>query len=186
MNLSLNETDALAKKAARGAGLPWGVAEEVGKATKWLCAQGLDGCAILADALNAGDTNTLYLGLSLADTAANDNQNSDLGFVRTPLLFLPFLALAARQSGTPKILRIGSAHAITDGSGLYLSVDQVEPGNALLSDCDLAFTPRATKTRATPTTEALETLNAFAHRTYAPATEESRLLGAGAGLSDND
>ena len=29
-------------------------------------------------------------------------------------------------------------------------------------------------------------LNTFAHRTYAPATEESRLLGAGAGLSDND
>ncbi|MFV1875593.1 hypothetical protein [Nioella sp.] len=29
-------------------------------------------------------------------------------------------------------------------------------------------------------------LNAFAHRTYAPATEESRLAGAGAGLTDND
>jgi hypothetical protein len=29
-------------------------------------------------------------------------------------------------------------------------------------------------------------LNAFAQRTYAPATEASRLAGAGAGLTDND
>jgi len=29
-------------------------------------------------------------------------------------------------------------------------------------------------------------LEEFTYRTYAPATEESRVLGAGAGLSDND
>ena len=29
-------------------------------------------------------------------------------------------------------------------------------------------------------------LNEYAHKTYAPATEESRVSGAGAGLSDND
>ena len=29
-------------------------------------------------------------------------------------------------------------------------------------------------------------LSAFAQRTYAPATENSRLLGAGAGLGDDD
>ena len=33
MNLSLNEVDAMAKKAARGAGYSWGLAEEAGKAT---------------------------------------------------------------------------------------------------------------------------------------------------------
>lgn len=34
--------------------------------------------------------------------------------------------------------------------------------------------------------DCLEKLRGFAHRTYAPATEQSRLAGAGAGLSDND
>jgi len=34
--------------------------------------------------------------------------------------------------------------------------------------------------------ETVNALSAFAARTYAPATEESRLAGAGAGLSDND
>ena len=47
-------------------------------------------------------------------------------------------------------------------------------------------TPRPHVTRATPDPVCWDTLNRFAHRTYAPATEESRLLGAGAGLSDND
>jgi hypothetical protein len=32
----------------------------------------------------------------------------------------------------------------------------------------------------------LESLKQYAHRTYAPATEQSRLSGAGAGTSDND
>ena len=32
----------------------------------------------------------------------------------------------------------------------------------------------------------VETLGRLAHRTYAPATPESRLAGAGAGLTDND
>ena len=34
--------------------------------------------------------------------------------------------------------------------------------------------------------EIWEALSAFAHRTYVPASEASRLKGAGAGLTDND
>ena len=51
MSFALNEVEATAKKATRGAGYPWGLAEEAAKATRWLCAQGLDGVAILAGAL---------------------------------------------------------------------------------------------------------------------------------------
>ena len=40
MNLSLNEVEATAKKATRGAGYPWGLAEEAGKAVRWLCGAG--------------------------------------------------------------------------------------------------------------------------------------------------
>ncbi|WP_435258473.1 DUF3726 domain-containing protein [Thioclava sp. FR2] len=45
--LSRNETEALAAKAARGAGLPWGVAEEAGFAAGWLHSAGLDGLSPL-------------------------------------------------------------------------------------------------------------------------------------------
>ncbi|MEM7320038.1 MAG: DUF3726 domain-containing protein, partial [Pseudomonadota bacterium] len=54
MNFSLNEVEATAKRAARGAGYDWGLAEEAGKATRWLCAGGHDGVAELARLLNLG------------------------------------------------------------------------------------------------------------------------------------
>ena len=43
MTFSLNEIEAIGKRAARGAGLPWGLAEEAGKAARWLTARGLPG-----------------------------------------------------------------------------------------------------------------------------------------------
>ena len=48
MHASLNEIESLCKKAARGAGLSWGLAEEAGKAARWLSAHGLDGPGVLA------------------------------------------------------------------------------------------------------------------------------------------
>ena len=53
MTLSLNEVQAQAFKAARGAGYAWGLAEEAGKATRWLCGHGLDGVALLVELLEA-------------------------------------------------------------------------------------------------------------------------------------
>ena len=44
---SLNEIDSLCQKAARGAGLDWGLAEEAGFAAAWLAARGADGAAAL-------------------------------------------------------------------------------------------------------------------------------------------
>lgn len=42
IDASLNEVEGLAGRAARGAGLAWGMAEEVGKAARWIAACGLD------------------------------------------------------------------------------------------------------------------------------------------------
>ena len=47
MSLSLNELEALCRKAARGAGLPWGVAEEAGWAARRLAAIALPGPELL-------------------------------------------------------------------------------------------------------------------------------------------
>ena len=40
--------------------------------------------------------------------------------------------------------------------------------------------------RVTVETGSLTVLNRYAAKTFAPVSEQSRLLGAGAGLSDND
>lgn len=47
VHLSMTELETLAAKAARGAGLDWGLAEEAGVATRWLQARGFDGADLL-------------------------------------------------------------------------------------------------------------------------------------------
>ena len=49
--LSYNEVQSLARKAASGAGLPHGVAEEIGHAAVWLSARGVDAIRVVVDAL---------------------------------------------------------------------------------------------------------------------------------------
>ena len=52
---SLNEVEIYGRRAARGAGMPWGLAEEAGKASRWLAERGLPGVALLARLLEAND-----------------------------------------------------------------------------------------------------------------------------------
>ena len=51
MSFSLSEIEALSKKAARGAGFGWGMADEAAKATRWLCKHDFDGCQALVNLL---------------------------------------------------------------------------------------------------------------------------------------
>ncbi len=52
MTVSLNQIDQTSRKAARGAGLPWGLADDVGRAVRWLHTYGLNGAPALADWLD--------------------------------------------------------------------------------------------------------------------------------------
>ena len=52
---SLNEVEAYGRRAARGAGMSWGLAEEAGKAARWLSARGLPGVELLLRLLTAND-----------------------------------------------------------------------------------------------------------------------------------
>lgn len=210
MILSLNEVEALAKKATRGVGYPWGLAEEAAKATRWLCERGEDGCGHLAALLQQRDGTGLadwspvindgtwkppesrlcpiMTGAALSD-CADDLRAGDLRieWVARPILLLPFAGMSASYLKAPIELTWGRVVLCTDGAGLSI---HGRPGE--LADCVtvrigsdvLQAAPR--RTRAEVSSADFEVLNRFAHRTYAPATEESRQKGAGAGLSDND
>ncbi len=212
MSFALNEIEATAKRAASGAGLSWGMAEEAAKAARWLCAQGIDGAAVLAAVLEqnggkaaadlrpaslSGDWRTdggtlcpLFAGASLSDCAARlATGRITLQAVSHPAMLLPFAAAAASQLGKAVTLEWEGCAAVTDGRSVSVS------GDALLQACVSGASaslggsldaPLSQAARATPGTAAWESLNRFAHRTFAPATEASRLAGAGAGLSDND
>jgi len=60
MKCSLNEIELNSRKAARGCGLPWGVADEVGKAVRWLHAFGLEAVTICAASLNQHDHSSYF------------------------------------------------------------------------------------------------------------------------------
>ncbi len=213
---SLGEVEAMARKAARGAGLSWGMAEEAGWAARWLCAAGLDGCAALATALAAlelsdpaarapaglgspwrapsGELCALHAGALLSDAATFwAEEGVEMEAVAAPLLLLPFAAGAARCLRRPVALRWPETEALTDGTALELRGPPPAPAAAasrlrvaVAGPAGRIATSCRRRTRAAPDGDDWAFLEALAARTYAPATEASRLKGAGAGLSDND
>ncbi|MDP2802192.1 MAG: DUF3726 domain-containing protein [Phreatobacter sp.] len=125
IDMSLNEVETLAAKAARGAGLSWGGAEEFGRAARLLATAGRDWPALVTALAGTAD-----------DVAAE-------------------AAALARCEATLEAAGLGAP-----GSGV------------------------ATRAAVAPAT--LAALEALAARTYVPASAQSRVLGAGAGLTDND
>jgi hypothetical protein len=219
MSWSLSEIETLSRKAARGAGLSWGLAEEAGKAARWLTAAGLPGPDVLADLLTRNDGADyetlcpmeaeqgewvarggtlcpLISGAVLCDNAQRLGTGGlTLGRIAAPMLLLPYLDAAARQCGTPLTVRwngtaitLGDAPRAT-GEGLEVAMTDhvtISPMAASPMAAGPEATPFDHVTRGDMPAEVARRLTAFAERTYAPETEESRLSGAGAGLTDND
>jgi hypothetical protein len=210
MILSLNEIETTILKAARGAGMEWGLAEEVGQAARMLARAGVafeaamlhllqaapwrNDFVIEGDALRPRDPEAwlcpIRVGACLSDLA--DKPLKRVERVLCPLLLLPFAARLGRS------IRVGA-----DGPWLSLADHHARSRARELGD-------RSSERAATVEIAALETttakaretsprqggvaidmgawrqLQAFEARTYVPASRRSRLHGAGAGAIDND
>ena len=216
MNRSLNEIEAHAKRAARGAGLSWGMAEEAGRAARWLAAHGYEGPALLADVLaqNDGLPHAQVAPVSLdrvwhaplrhlcplaAGAALNDcadrlaeGQSFKMRDVSHPLLVVPFAAWAAIHLNAPVRVRWQNLRIDTDGERLWLDDPRQEINTKKARELTCVIAERRLDAAAAPglrgavTPLVWDKLGRFAQRTLAPATEASRLLGAGTGASDND
>ena len=144
--LSRYEVEALSAKAARGAGMGWGLAEEAGIAVGWLQGRGIDALAALLGHLDRVDGRPwgavapvigkgiwhpagsealcpIALGATLSDhrdlpeARLNDGALT-LGPVGYPILLLPFVADIARHRNAPlSVIWDGGALEI-DGDGL--------------------------------------------------------------------
>ncbi len=216
MTWSLNEVEGLARKAARGSGLSWGLSEEAGKTARWLARKGLPGPEALAALLTLNDGKTydticpqatsgswtaksgqlcpLIAGTTICDRASDlkEGRDIDLGKTTYPMLLLPLIAGAARLSGQAIEVTWQGTSAIITPDG---DIDLAEDAALFAREVD-AVSVRATEAQADKVLaehqrvdipgDIAATLGAFAHRTYAPDTPESRLAGAGAGLTDND
>lgn len=216
MSHSLNEIAAHAKRASRGAGLSWGLAEEAARAARWLASHGLKGPALLSDVLQKndgvphaqiapaslggewrapkGDLCPLTAGAALNDCADRlaDGRPIKMTGVSCPLLILPFAAWAAIHLKHSVRVIWQDVWIDTDGEGIWFEDphSQINAGRTTALTCQLAGKHKEPAkrpgTRGTVTPEIWAQLAVFGQRTFAPATDASRLLGAGAGVSDND
>ena len=217
MTFSLNEIEATGKRAARGAGLDWGIAEEAGKAARWLTAHGLPGPELLAELLTqnqgksyaelvpvsvegvwqakSGRLCPLIAGAALADRADEvaAGRDFELGPIAFPLLLAPYAAIGAKLRGAKiEVAWPGVTLTIAPDDGLAVEGDMaavtartVDNVHCRPAAKDAATLPAGQPGRAVDA-ETWSRLSAFANLTLAPATEASRTLGAGSGLTDND
>jgi hypothetical protein len=215
MIASLNEIESLALKAARGAGMSWGLAEEAAVAASWLAVHDLPWAETLADLLaQQGVTCRPHIGgETIAPSRAGSRLCpiltgallSDLGasigpmVVRdllAPLYLAPFLA---RWATPDRVVRLAWGELF-----LSLGPDTLSSPGAVsvqvlaapfASRVEIAMVPGAiaehplrerNRDGYLVPDDAWRALQVFEHRTYVPASAQSRLSGAGAGLLDND
>jgi len=184
---SLSEIFTTARKAAKGANYSWGLADEVGRATAWLWEHGIDSITPLAALLDHGTPNScpVRIGTRLCDTPPNSMQSAE--YVQSPIFLLFFAAELGKITETTVKLTIGKAVYFATPKSTFVSRSGIV--GAVTITCQ-AGAPSGTRLspqpRRTAPKTAWERLGYWEHKTYAPASEASRLAGAGAGLSDND
>lgn len=216
MNYSLNEIESMCKRAARGAGMHWGLAEEAGKATRWLTTYDLPGVEGFASLLTrndakaydelapllvsdvwkaaSGDLCPLSTGAAICDRAdvLIDGTIIKIGSIAHPLLLSPFAAAAAKMTDIAIELSWSGVEVTVTPNGVHITgaLSALSAENVDAVQCKRVGEPlnKMIQQRARQEVDARNwrQLNAFAQRTYAPATEASRLAGAGAGLTDTD
>jgi len=213
--LTLAEIEAYLRKAARAVGLDWGLAEEAGKAARWLAAFGLPGPEMMIAHLErlADADYTVYIpdcgrepwqasggllcpvitGAALADRSAllAAGRDFELGRTAYPLLLVATLGQAARHHGVAFATRWADVQVNCFGDGLQILGSRE---NLLLAECEAVDCRRddAAAIEMRPSTRACEIdesafrrIDRLSFETYVPATEASR-AGAGPALTDND
>ncbi len=214
VDFSIGEIESLVLKAYRGAGFSWGMAQEAGSAAAWLALnnlpaldafatllQQIDGVSHSALTPQAGGDGLygaaggkicpVIAGSALADGFLDDaglksGVRVQLQRVVCPVILLPFVAayedisigwLQLSLQSRNIILSTSTAAEVETTAPVDVTITPLKsPGPLVNGDCR----------RGSGMNVSLLYLESLAHRTYVPATEQSRLAGAGAGLTDND
>jgi len=198
MQCSRNELTAVLAKAASGTGLPVGVAQDAARAAVWLEEHGEEGVSSLLAALSLEDQHqsALVRGVAAVDLAIAEPGRS----IAVPELDLPILvagyAGSAAVDGATVMVTFAADVSATVGPDRLALTGRVPPRSDVTIE---AILPPSVPSLSPPLTVARpyrgaidvsdthwEAASALAAQTYVPATEASRLKGAGAGLTDND
>ena len=214
-NLTLAETESYLRKAARACGLDWGIAEEAGKAARWLAAFNLPGPEIMLAHLqdleghdyrgfipdcgvepwqsSGGLLCPVITGAAIADRSAQmlEGAQFELGRTAYPLLLAATVGQAARCHQTVFATAWSGVRVSCFENGLSIEGNRDDLTLAVV-DAVSCYREKLETPQQMPSTLAYQIdsavfkkIDELAFRTYVPATEASR-AGAGAGLTDND
>jgi hypothetical protein len=188
IELSMNEVETLAAKTARGAGLAWGLADDVGRAARRMAEAGLDWATAtrrLAEGAARAKRDDAAIGAELADVAAEGVLLRRFDICEPALVAA--LAAAAdeprRIAWADGVIEVRGGRIVrAQGAGLGC------PGPvAIVVTPDPAMSSGGVaQRRAWCASAALAALEVFIARIYVPASDRSRVSGAGAALDDND
>lgn len=207
IQFSLSEIQATCLKAARGQGLPWGIAEEVAMAATWLSAADLPGPGMVLAFLQAAESappaivagclcsppettvSPILSGAAILDLAPSMQWPLILKNVGYPMLLLPFVARAARCLDLCLQIDWQDTRVLVAPQGFHIANEagiaspqgdvEVQPGETGMK----MWSPR--KSGHGVPIEVWRALDTMALRTTVPATIRSS-ADAGAASSDND
>jgi hypothetical protein len=196
---SLYEIETTVKRSAKSQGLSWGMSEEIGKAVRVLEQSGLQGLESFKNIIDYGFDNLIKLtdinqkeisnlcpihfGIFFQDQSHLKEMHQTFEFksLQEPLISFPFLIKAAKKNLI--YFHIHSDNLkITITPSEMTSIDQNKIPN-LVSNFSMNVTPQRQSQYSDKTWEDLYQLSL---ETFVEETEEKKLSGAGAGLSDND
>lgn len=207
---SIKELRTLATRAACGAYLPWGVAEEAGASVAWLASRGHNALQPYVDLLQAfegqnpatigqhlwDDTTTcpILVGTHISDRAgANIGQQAlAIPSVQSPILLVPFLMWVAGDLGQNLEVRFADCVIILDPKGFEIISGKGDllssnPQTVSVSVTDRSFSGGSISHPRTQVADNhREILAGFVEKTYLPESEQSRASGAGGGSVDDD
>ena len=201
---TLSEIDTTSKRAAKGAGFSWGIAEEVGKNMRLLELFGLPGVKNLNKFLKdykekqfhkitlISETNNsnkypfcpIILGTNFIDQVnlLDKKINIQISNVAFPILFLPFVSRASEIIGKKIFLKLEEKEFLLN---LNQSIFSNYLKNEILEVCstiNISFIENKNSFNENEWKE----LYKLSEDTFVEETDSLKIGAAGAGLTDND
>ena len=201
---TLSEIDTTSKRATRGAGFSWGIAEEVGKNMRLLELYGLPGIKNLNKFLKdykekqfqkitlISETNyasknpfcPITLGTNFIDQVnlLDKKVNIQISNLAFPILFIPFVSRASEIVGKKIFLKVDDKEFLFN---LNQSIYSNYLKNEILENCNninISFL----KNNNSFNEDEWKELYKLSEDTFVEETESLKIGAAGAGLTDND
>ena len=196
---SLYEIETTVKRSAKSQGLSWGVSEEVGKSIRILEQSGLQGLESFKNIINFGFDNLtkltdinqkgtsnlcpIHFGIFFQDQSHQEEIHQTFKFesLREPLISIPFFIKVAKKNLIYFHIHSNEI-SISITPGEMTSINHNHIPNSI-NNFSLMVTQQRQQQYSNETWEDLYKLSL---ETFVEETEEKKLSGAGAGLSDND